>query len=252
MYLAYVDESGDVGAKGSRSYVLACVLVQAGSWPSVFDDLIDFRRFLKRTFGLPIRAEVKASHLLRNAGAFAPLALTAASRHRLYRLYMRVQPKIGVETFAIVIDKHALVTQQPAADPRETCWERLLQRLERLSTKSGAPVMLVHDEGERLLIRKLARKARRAGTAGSAFGTGLLRRPATLLIDDPVPRASDQSYLIQLADLNAYAAFRRCFPPPLRTAQIVPQTMWDQLGPARFAAVHGLAGSAYPGIVLSP
>jgi Protein of unknown function (DUF3800) len=112
--------------------------------------------------------------------------------------------------------------------------------------------MLVHDEGEPLLIRKLARKARRAGTAGSAFGAGILRRPATLLIDDPAPRASNQSYLIQLADLNAYAAFRRCFPPPPRTAQIVPETMWDQLGLARFTAVHGLAGSTYPGIVLGP
>jgi Protein of unknown function (DUF3800) len=156
MYLAYIDESGDVGRGGSRSYVLACVLVPAASWPSVFDDLIDFRRFIRRTFGLPVRAEVKANHMIRNSGAFAPLALSEASRQRLYRLHMRIQPKIGVQTFAIVIDKQALWSQDPAADARELCWERLLQRLERFSTKSQSPVMLIHDEGEPLLVRKLA------------------------------------------------------------------------------------------------
>ena len=92
MILAYVDESGDVGAKGSRSYVLACVLVPAAAWPSVFDDLIDFRRFLKREFGLPVRAEVKASHIIRNAGGFSALKLSEESRHHLYRMHLRLQP----------------------------------------------------------------------------------------------------------------------------------------------------------------
>jgi Protein of unknown function (DUF3800) len=109
----------------------------------------------------------------------------------------------------------------------------------------GAEVLIVHDEGDALSVRTNARKARRAGTAGSAFGTGLLSVPFRNLLDDPVPRDSKQSYFLQMADLAAYAAFRRLYPPPARDVQIVPQTMWDELGTARLARVRNTA--RYPG-----
>jgi hypothetical protein len=88
-----------------------------------------------------------------------------------------------------------------------------------------------------LRVRKAARKSRRAGTAGSEFGTGILHVPFKGLLDDPVPRDSRQSYFLQLADLAAYAAFRRLYPPPERPRQIVPQEMWDELRDARFQDV---------------
>ena len=50
------------------------------------------------------------------------------------------------------------------------------------------------------------------------------------LLDDPVSRNSTQSYFVQLADLAAYAAFRRHYPPPARPVQIVPKMMWSELG----------------------
>jgi Protein of unknown function (DUF3800) len=97
----------------------------------------------------------------------------------------------------------------------------------------------------------LARKARRAGSAGSAFGTGSLKRPARLILDDPVPRKSHESYFIQLADLDAYAAFRKLYAPTPRPVNIVPQNMWDELGTAAFAKVNALSGGP-PGIVSWP
>src|SRR5206468_2048915 len=107
------------------------------------------------------------------------------------------QAKLGVLAFAVVIRKDVMAQKGLALDPREVAWEYLLQRLERFTTKDGTQVLLVHDEGEGLLIRKLARRARRIGTAGSAFGTGSLKRPARLVVDDPVSRKSHESYFIQ-------------------------------------------------------
>ncbi|MGZ6644274.1 MAG: DUF3800 domain-containing protein [Solirubrobacteraceae bacterium] len=110
-----------------------------------------------------------------------------------------------------------------AAWRSDIAWEYLLQRLER--SFRGTEVPVVHDEGDELAVRKRARKARRAGTAGSAFGTGVLNVPFANLLDDPVPRNSTQSYFLQLADLNAYAAFRRKYPPPPgrgRVERVVP------------------------------
>jgi hypothetical protein len=254
MFLAYVDDSGDTGrGRGnSKTYTLGCVLVLASSWPRVFDELIDFRRFLKDRFGVPVRAELKANYLIGNRGPFLNKPLSERARRRIYQLAMRRQRDLGTKTFAVVIDKEKLWGRRPDADPREVAWEYLLQRLERLSTKTkDSPVMVFHDEGEAATIRKLARRARRIGTAGSAFGTGSLSRPAKYLIDDPVSRDSQHSYFVQLADLNAYAAFRDTFPPPPRTAQIVPPGTWNEIGRGRFRPANKNAGGT-PGIVVWP
>jgi Protein of unknown function (DUF3800) len=79
--------------------------------------------------------------------------------------------------------------------------------------------------------------------SGPAYCTSPFHR----LVDDPVPRDSRQSYFLQLADLAAYAAFRRLYPPPPRPAQIVPHRMWDELATSRFQA--GTSGAKPFGIV---
>ena len=60
-----------------------------------------------------------------------------------------------------------------------------------------------------------------------------------------------QSYFLQMADLNAYAAFRRIFPAPARPIQIVPSTMWDELGAALLVDANYFAGGV-PGLVKYP
>ncbi len=252
MYLAYVDESGDPGASGSRTYSLGCVVVDAEAWPSVFDQVLDHRRFLRDNFRIPVRAELKANYLVRNSGPLAPLRLGDGMRYRIYRGLMRLQPKLGLRTFAVVINKPLLTANGALDPPRDLAWIYLLQRLERMTTNERRPLLLVHDEGETLLIRKMARKARRAGGAGSFYGTGYLRRPFKRLIDDPVPRHSHHSFFIQFADLAAYAAYRFVYPPPPGpTPRIVPQGMWAELGDARFAPVSRLTGGPQ-GLVIYP
>lgn len=256
MYLAYVDESGNIGLPGSRTYTLGCLFLEAADWPDAFDDLIALRRTLRDSYGLPVRAEVKANYLLRGKGPLWGLHLTEAQRFAIYRDLMQSQEGLGLQTYAIVINKQELVNRGRNEDAREVAWEFLLQRLERLTTTTDTPAMLIHDEGEGAVVRKIARKARRVGSAGSAFGTGHLDRPARLLVDDPVTRDSRQSYFIQLADLSAYAAFRRIHPPPPRLTPIVPRTMWDELGGATYTDANYLARldhpSDPPGIVSWP
>jgi hypothetical protein len=251
MYLAYIDESGstgDVTKGGSKSYTLGCVLVRAAQWAAVLDGLIGYRRYLKKQFGLLARAKIKANHLLQNGAAFRDLALSEHARHALYRGMLRLCHKLDLKTFAIVIRKELLVS----GDPHDYAWTFLLQRLERLTTKQGVQVMVIHDEGDDARVRALARRARRCGIAGSAFGTGYLRVPFRGLLDDPVSRRSHESLFLQLADLIAYAAFRRVFPPPARCVQIVPELMWDELAAARLSEVNQRSGGPSPGIVAWP
>ena len=200
-----------------------------------------------------MRAEIKANYLLRNGGPLRRSPLSEQARFKLYRAHMRIQQKLGLDAFAVVIDKQeALKKFGGARATSDIAWEYLLQRLERRSTKEETEILIVHDEGDALAVRKRVRKARRAGTAGSHFGTGTLDVPFTRLLDDPVARDSRQSYFLQLADLNAYAAFRALYPPPPRPRQIVPEDMWDELGSARFSKVRSLSHGDPPGIVPGP
>lgn len=248
MYLAYVDESGDRGVGGSQTYTLGCVLVRSSQWGPAFDGVIGFRRFLRDKLGVPVRAEIKANHLLRNGGDFRALGLNERARHFIYKGMLHLQQSLELSAFAIVIRKARL---NPQVDPLVLAWTFLLQRLERLTSIGHDQVLVIHDEGEVEAIRKLARKARRAGTAGSLFG-GHVRVPFRGLLDDPISRNSRQSYFLQLADLNAYAAFRRVYPPPPRPVQIVPNLIWDELGNARFAEANRRAGGPSAGIVVWP
>jgi hypothetical protein len=239
MYLAYVDESGDDGPNGSRSYVLACVMVDGSNWMDTFDGVIAFRRWVRASFGVPMRAELKANYLLRNGGPLRSRPLSERARFKLYRSHMRIQDKLGMSTFAVVIDKVAALSKFGGGRATsDIAWEYLLQRLDRRATHEGTQILVVHDEGDPLTIRKRARKARRAGTAGSSFGTGLLSVPFTRLLDDPVSRDSRQSYFLQLADMAAYAAFRKVYPPPSHGGVVVPERMWDLLGNAHFTPVR--------------
>ncbi len=254
MHLAYIDESGSDGSitsGGSATFTLGCVLIDAERWPDVFDDMIDYRRYLRDRFKIPVRAELKANYLLRNGGPLRPLRLSEHARFAVYRGLMRLQAKLGLKVFAVVIRKDIMLTRNLTDNPRQLAWEYLIQRLERFTTKQKTHVMIFHDEGDGGIARSLTRKARRIGSAGSAFGSGSLKRPARLLLDDPISRKSHESYFIQLADLIAYAAFRRYYPPPPRPVHIVPESMWDELGTARMGAVNQLSGG-HPGIVVWP
>lgn len=233
------------------TFTLGCVLIDAERWPDVFDDMIDYRRYLRDQFNIPVRAELKANYLLRNGGPLRPLHLSESARFAVYRGFMRLQAKLGLKCFAIVIRKNVMELRGLTQNPKHVAWEYLIQRLERFTTKEKTQVIIFHDEGDGGIARSLVRKARRAGSAGSAFGTGTLRRPARLLLDDPVSRKSHESYFLQLADLDAYAAFRRYYPPPTRPVNIVPQGTWDELGAARMGAVNQLSGGT-PGIVVWP
>jgi hypothetical protein len=87
---------------------------------------------------------------------------------------------------------------------------------------------------------------RRFSHVPSAYGTEALKRNATNIVEDASERNSRESYFVQLADLNAYAAFRKVFPGPNFGAEI-----WDELGESRVMEVNKISGGP-PGIVLWP
>lgn len=238
MYLAYADESGDSGYQGSPSdlFVLSILLVHEQDWLRTLDRLVTMRRYLRDTYGIPPVAEIKASHLIQRKGVIKRLGLDPAQRHEIYNLAMKFQRKEGVFTaFSVAIDKTKIKRRE--RDPRQFAWSFAIERLDNFAGHKGEYISLYPDAGHGYFIRKMVRRMRRFHRVPSAFGPGQLEAAALRVVEDPSDRQSHESYFIQLADLNAYASYRKVQP----TSKLGGE-MWDELGEARLEEVNKLAG----------
>ncbi|MFY0406895.1 DUF3800 domain-containing protein [Solicola sp. PLA-1-18] len=251
MLLAYVDESGDIGdpARGGSSacYALGCVLVDLDKWSQAFEDMVNLRRRVRDHFGVLMQDELKANYLIRGSGPLRRHNLSPDQRRLIYRAHLRQLPISETRAFAVVTDKAATGFQ--GVQCFDESWNMLLQRLERTSNFENQQIMIIHDEGDNDRVRRHVRKARRFLTAGKKYGSGGFQMKMTHLIEDPVPRSSQHSYLIQVADLVAYAAWRSYMPPGPGAARVVPSSTWGQMGSAAHAAVNKLSGGV-PGVVV--
>jgi hypothetical protein len=250
--IAYVDESGDTGdvSKGGASncFALGCVVIRSGDWPAGFDHLLNFRRSIRDSFGPLLRYELKANHLIRNGGGLRRFNLSPGQRRLIYHYHLNQLAPMNAVAFAVVVDKARVPISGSAC--LEIAWVTLLQRLERTYRDEPDGVMIIHDQGDDAGIRKILRKSRRHMIAGSHFGGGSYTVPLRTLIEDPSPRASHESYFLQLADLVAYAGWRTYMPPGKGPAMVADAGTWSELGAAVLAQVNQLSRIGEPGVVI--
>lgn len=248
-HLAYFDESGDSGLVNSptRFFVLSCVLVPEGQWLSSLDEIVTLRRWLRQKRNIPSRPEIKATDIRKGRGVFLPLRFSLSRRMRLYQSLMRFQNRRlpGLRAFAIAINKSEAA--KAGREPREAAWTFAMQRVDRFCQAADSRAILFPDEGHAFFIRKRLRRMRRFHTVPGLYG-GTLQIPTQRLLEDPNDRRSHDSYFIQLADWNAFAAHRSMYVDPLPG---VPTTLWDELGPQRLLEVNRNTGGP-PGIVVWP
>ena len=249
MHLAYVDDSGD-----SRTVVLAAVLVPAEQWLDVHDHLIRFRSRLSKETGFRMRNELKGSEIVSDGGGWRKLnpRLLPRQRFGIYKAALRQLADLAplVRTVGVVIPNRDDSRLQ--ANARAEAWEKLMERLERFCHYSPTTCLIVPDEGSQGGLKTMARRKRRFGYAPPAFGGEALPVPFRQLVDDPMPKDSKESYLMQWADLVAYAAFRQVMPFPT-----VPTKLWDDLGEARLSEANNIerlrkGSQEPPGLIVFP
>lgn len=265
MLLAYVDESGDPGSPhrpnpGSTDYTLGVLLIDDTRWTHALNEAVSFRRYLRYQFAIPIRVEIKASHLVNNKGWFKGKHLSPNERKYILRQHLRLVSRMNAKAFAIHVDKRTLMDpsrhQSGLSDPEQRSWEALFQRLAKTYEVSPpdrpAAVHLSHDEGNNATVRKLARRARVYLTAGQAYGRTSIQLSSGWLIDDPVPRKSNESYFIQVADIVAWTASRTLIAPGASGRRLL--APWSELGVGCYDVVNRLARKSNdelpPGIVV--
>lgn len=234
MYLAYIDESGDKGWDRSPSefFVLGCLLVHEEQWLSNLDALVKRRKFLRDKWGISPRTELKSAHLRWGDGPLKGLGIGLRDRMNIFKDNMEYQANsMKVTNFAIAVEKSKITDRDK--DARYWAWTFLFQRIHKFCGGDERAI-IYPDEGYILFVRKLLRQRRRIHTIKGHYG-GRLDIPTKLIVEDPSERKSHESYFIQVADWNAYAARRSVYLEPKKRVR---KDLWNKLGDSLLLEVN--------------
>jgi len=182
VYLSYVDKAGDPGLTNSptRYFALAGVVVHELRWKDVLDALIEFRRDMRRRFGLKLREEIHAAPFIRNPGV-----LSRIPKHQRLEIIRRFADALAsiqdINSVMVLIDK---LSKPQDYDVFENAWRVLIQRFENTIRWQNFP----------------------------GYGSGYHNIPLTYAIEDSNLRDSSSSLFLQAADLCAFLLFQKVVP----------------------------------------
>jgi len=250
MYLAYVDDAGDPGLhrSPSRHFVLAAVVVHEKAWNLALDGLIELRVRLRARYRVSSRLRIKTHDFIRGTGPFRGLGLSERRRKRMLQGVFHYQARtLPLRVFAVAINKER-ARARGWEDPAQAAWTFLFQRLHRFAEQKDERTLLITEAELALRTRRLVRQLRRHHRIPNFRGHGDRRIDLRRLVEDPLAASADESYWLQLADWNAYAALRSQHVEPRK--EWVGQ-LWDSLGVQRLEEVSRLRGGP-SGIVLYP
>ena len=106
VYLSYFDESGDDGNPGSSLlYVQTAIYVHHQQWNDSFEALYEFRRRLKKDYGLPIRLEIHVKPFLLNKRPYQRLKIQERTRVKIIDKLCGFLATLPLKTLNVAIDK---------------------------------------------------------------------------------------------------------------------------------------------------
>ncbi len=205
MYICYFDESGDDGYPqySSQLFVLSSLYMHQSSWKENYEKIRAFRKQLKIDYEFPVKMEFHTMHFLSDKdpyhGKYSP-----AERKEITFLFCELIAALKIKCINVVIDKGRI--QRADYDVLENALTYNIQRIENdmnYSQLSDKDFLILSDEGRVASMRRVTRKIQRINFIPSKHHHGSYRKEIEHLIEDPLPKPSEESYFIQMADLLA-------------------------------------------------
>lgn len=215
MYLMYVDESGDPGLQNTptRYFALSGLVVHETRWREFVNAIIEFRRRLKSIYDLPLRYEIHASEYINKQ-------IRDIKRNDRLAIVRHFLDEIGqfpyVSVTNIIVDKQG---RSPDYDVFTNAWRTLFQRFENTLNYANFPegyennyglIFTDNTDGEKLT--RIMRKMNAYNPVPNAGSIGYRNMPVIKVIEDPSAKDSMESYLIQAADVCAFALYQKHAP----------------------------------------
>lgn len=214
MYLMYVDESGDPGKHQYASYhfILSGLVVAQNDWFKYLDKLKEFRKSIKKEYGLNLKTEIHASELIRINKTKEYAKISKKNRINILKDFSTQIPIIfdTAKLINICLDKRDFET---TLDIQITAWKRLIQRFDTFLKKDAKDKgMILADDTEDKKLRALLRKMRIYNPMPSHFSEATYNATIDNIIEDIMMLSSNHSYFIQTVDVVAHLLYRKEYP----------------------------------------
>ena len=212
----YVDDGGDPGLNPkspTRHFVLSGLVLHELRWRQFADSVLELRRRIRSTYGLPIRTEIHAAEYISRGGMnFIPRYNRLAILQH-FTDHLALQGYLSVTN--VVVDKAG---KPDDYDVFTSAWRALFQRFENTLNHQNFPgprnpedkgmVFADNTDGGKLtrLVRRMAVHNPIPNRARHV--PGYRNIPIVSILEDPSLRDSRQSYFIQAADLCAYWTYQ--------------------------------------------
>lgn len=210
MVLSYFDESGDDGfpRRSSDLFVLASISMLESAWKSNLEQLLNFRRALSQEYEFPVKQEFHTREFIQDKNPYHGKYSPELRREILFR-YVTELASLRLQAITVVIDKTKIKNQE--YNVLEKAFTYNIQRIETGLLKAATPkqrqaerFLVITDEGRVGAMTSVSRKIQKINYIPSMYDTASTRQEIQLLIEDPLPKNSAQSYFIQAADTLAF------------------------------------------------
>lgn len=205
MHIIYFDESGDDGWPGSSElFILTSLAINVEDYKNTFESIKEFRRDINGQLKFPTNIEFHTRELLLNKKPYTKLAFDETKRLNILFHFVSKLSTLPVKITNVVIDK--LKIENCAYDILDCAVKYSIQRTQNTfdHTNPGEKFIIISDEGRVEKMRKTSRAIQKFNIIPNDGGLGTYRKEIHGLVEDPLPKSSDQSFFIQFCDLAAY------------------------------------------------
>lgn len=217
MYLAYLDESGDDGypKTSSELFVLTSVYMHEMTWKLNYEKIKEGRRKLKENYGFPLKMEFHTKQFLSDKNPYRKFQWDVNTKKEILFYLFDIISNLDLKVINAVINKRNIIKTDYSVLEKALVYN--VQRIENDLNKycencilgkicPGRNFMIITDEGRVGKMRKTTRKIQKFNYIPSKF-YGSYRKEIERLIEDPIPKNSQESYFIQIADAIAYIVY---------------------------------------------
>lgn len=205
MYLSYFDESGDDGypVTSSPLFILTSIYMHHSQWKDNYEKILRLRRYLKTKYGIPIKQEFHTKEFVTDKGNFHG-KFTPKQRREILFLCCKAVKILQLKIINVCINKNKI--QRANYDVLKNALTYNVQRIENdMRYMSGdARFLIITDEGRIAKMTRTTRAMQKINFIPSQFNADSYRKEVICLIEDPLPKNSNQSYFIQLADMVSF------------------------------------------------
>lgn len=205
MHLAYFDESGDDGYPlySSPVFVLASLYISENEWKNAFQKIREFRGALRKTYKLPVKMEFHTAEFICDKNPYHGMFGPHTRRDVIFE-WAKFIATLPIKSIMVAIDKSNI--ENASYDILQNALKYNVQRIENDLSRKGSEerFIIITDEGRVGKMRSTTREIQKINYIQSQYGPDKYRRDIAHLLEDPLPKSSDQSYFIQLADFLAF------------------------------------------------